>query len=194
MYTGDNYLTEIKSKVLGCERCGLCNTRTNIAIYRGNPRSDIMVISDAPSNIEDKTGIPMKGPSGSMFIQNLELAGLPLSEYFITNIVMCRPSANRNPNANEIESCSYWLSYQLEQIKPKIVITVGRIAASTLIPETKSMKMNQIEGKLFKPYLFDFPLIPVLHPSYILRNPSRESSYIVTLKNVVAQCKRIIET
>ena len=79
-------------------------------------------------------------------------------------------------------------------IKPKIVITVGRIAASTLIPETKSMKMNQIEGKLFKPYLFDFPLIPVLHPSYILRNPSRESSYIATLKNVVAQCKRIIET
>lgn len=194
MYTGESYQAEVKA-ILGCEKCSLSESRTNIVIYRGNPRSNIMFIAEAPGKDEDFQAKPMVGLTGSYLVDLLAVNGLTLHEYYISNTVLCRPINNATPTTDQIAACSKWLLWQIEKVDPKIIVAVGAVALSALDPGFKMGKdrITQREMKeSYPPHLRGRMVIPILHPSAIKRAPHREEAYKETIKALVAKIREII--
>ncbi len=104
-YDGENYKEEVK-QMIGCQRCDLHLSRSNVVTYRGNPRSDVMVIGEAPGKREDEKGIPMVGLTGSYLVDVLAALSFPLMYYYITNVILCNPPKNGDPTIEQMNACS----------------------------------------------------------------------------------------
>ena len=195
MYEGRHYKHDIEC-IVGCQDCALSLSRTNIAFYRGNPCADLMVIGEAPGEAEDKSGIPMTGPSGKYLVRLLEQNGISTRDCFITNVCLCRPPDNRTPYEREVDACSQWLNLQIGLIKPKVILSVGKVAAHKLIPDLDPrMKTTDIEGREYQPsWLRGAVVIPIIHPSAILRAPHKMQEYEATVTSVCARIKEILAT
>ena len=193
MYTGSRpYQDEIKDLIYGCERCNLCLGRRNIVVYRGNPRSDVMVIAEAPGEEEDAKGVAMVGLTGSYLVELLAAEGLTLHDYYITNICLCRPSRNADPTEAQMDACSKWLNWQIENVKPKWIIAAGRISYSRLNPKfiLNKSKITRVEGEVVSPvHLRPIKVVAIQHPSAIKRAIFKEEAYRQVLKKVVAEIK-----
>lgn len=152
---------------MSCTKCDLCLNRHNIVYGDGNIKSNIVIIGEAPGLTEDKTGIPFTGKSGKLLRSILLDLGYDMDVLYITNVIKCRPVGNRTPNPNEIDTCiKYFLSKELQLIKPKFIIAAGLIACNSFFMGTA--KMNEIVNKIYK--INDTYIIPVYHPSYILHS------------------------
>lgn len=113
-----------------CTRCDLAQTRQRVVVGSGPSRATLMVIGEAPGRSEDEGGEPFIGRSGQLIVRLIkEEVGLSRAEYFITNVVKCRPPANRTPRREEIESCHPWLVEQLALVQPRVVLALGNTAA-----------------------------------------------------------------
>ncbi len=186
---GDNpelrsYYHEIKN----CMECGLGSTRTNFVFGVGNPNSDIMFVGEAPGRDEDAQGIPFVGRAGKLLDKLLSDIGLDRSKIYIANILKCRPPSNRDPNPMEAASCLPYLQRQIEMIEPKILVTLGRIAAQTLL-ETDT-PIGKMRGQTFLYKGID--LVVIYHPAYLLRNGSGIEPTIQDLKRVLQLYKEKI--
>ena len=117
-----------------CQRCGLANGRTRSVPGEGNPHAEIMFIGEAPGFTEDQTGKPFCGAAGNFLTQLITSIGLKREEVYITNIVKSRPPGNRDPLPEEILACKPWLDQQLEIIKPKVIVTLGRYSMARFFP------------------------------------------------------------
>lgn len=171
MYTN---LHNVKDECLKCVKCSLAKTRNCVVFSDGNPKAQIMLIGEAPGAEEDKSGKPFAGRAGKLLNEFLQQAGINREkDLYITNTVKCRPPENRVPAKKEKESCERFLNAQIDLIRPKIIILCGATAAASFI-NTKE-KISQIRGKFF-----DGPhkslMIPVFHPSYLLRNHSTQEN------------------
>lgn len=173
-------LESFKEIVSKCEKCQLAALRRNLVFGEGNPNADLMFVGEAPGADEDAQGRPFVGRSGQLLTKMIEALGLKREDVFIANILKCRPPENRNPNLEEIELCSPYLLKQIEIIKPKAIVALGKFAAQTLLgTETP---ISKLRGN-FHDY-HGVKLMPTYHPAYLLRNQSGKKDAWEDLKAV----------
>jgi len=172
-------LEELKKVVLNCHLCNLAKTRTNVVFGEGNPNAKLMFIGEAPGRDEDLQGKPFVGRSGEVLTKMIEnVLYLKREDVYIANIIKCRPPQNRDPELSEVESCKGYLIKQIEIIKPKIIVTLGRIAFRYLLNDTTPI--TKARGKIYD--YKGIKVIPTFHPSYLLRNPSKKKEAMIDLK------------
>jgi uracil-DNA glycosylase family 4 len=161
-------LDELYSLIHDCSKCRLRETRTKFVFGVGNPNADIVVIGEAPGADEDLKGEPFVGRAGQLLNKILEATGFKREEVYICNIVKNRPPANRNPLPDEVDACKPYLDKQLDLIKPKLLLLLGRVASESLL-KTKE-PLNKLRGKVhnYKGY----KVMITFHPAALLRNPN----------------------
>jgi uracil-DNA glycosylase family 4 len=162
----DNWI-ELKAAVSGCTKCALHKTRTQTVFGVGDENADWMLIGEAPGAEEDRLGDPFVGQAGKLLDNMLAAIGLSRTKnVYIANVLKCRPPGNRNPEPNEVEQCSPHLLKQIELIKPKLIVAMGRFAAQTLL--TTDAAVGSLRGRVH--CYAGVPLIVTYHPAYLLRN------------------------
>lgn len=160
----------LEGACLSCKKCRLWEMRTNVVIGKGNRNADIMFIGEGPGQQEDLTGVPFVGPAGQLLDKMLASIGLSTENAYICNIVKCRPPGNRDPHDDEKQACLNYLRYQLAMVRPKIIVCLGRIAATTILsPDFKITKEHGtwVERK-------GYWMIATFHPSALLRDESKK--------------------
>lgn len=160
-----------------CNKCQeLCQTRHNIVVDRGNPQKKIVVIGEAPGENEDLQGKAFVGRAGQLLDKIMESIGLDTNkDMLILNVVKCRPPENRAPKSSEADNCKPYLEWQLNFIKPKVVVLLGATAAKHLMPEQKGEAMKDRVGQFFE--ISRYPQTKFLllyHPAYLLRDPRKK--------------------
>lgn len=157
---------ELKSEVAACHACSLCETRTQTVFGVGNRHAEWMLIGEAPGQNEDLQGEPFVGRAGQLLNEMLRAIGLKREQVFIANMLKCRPPNNRDPQAEEVAACHGFLLRQIELIRPKIILAVGRIAAQNLLKTQQPLaKLRGVQHRLEH-----YPLVVVHHPAYLLRS------------------------
>ncbi len=159
---------ELRSTALTCTRCRLAETRTQVVFSDGVVNARLVVVGEAPGANEDATGLPFVGAAGQFL--DLLLATVDLSRkdsVYICNVLKCRPPGNRNPQPDEIESCTPYLRKQLELIAPQALLAVGTFAAQALTGLQKPL--GKIRGEIHG--YQGIPLVVTYHPAALLRNP-----------------------
>jgi len=156
----------LKSAVSGCTKCALHRTRTQTVFGVGDENADWMLIGEAPGAEEDRLGDPFVGQAGRLLDNMLAAIDLDRSNnVYIANVLKCRPPANRNPQPDEIAKCTPHLLRQIELVKPKLILAMGRFAAQTLLDTEASIA--SLRGKVHR--YAGVPLIVTYHPAYLLR-------------------------
>ena len=160
-------LAAIRQELGNCQRCGLHQGRTNIVFGVGPDKADVVVIGEAPGRNEDVTGEPFVGRAGKLLNRMLESIGLKREVVYICNVIKCRPPQNRDPESEEIASCSPFLHRQIKALQPKVIMTVGRFAGQNIVGSEASMGELRRELRSMN----GIPVVPTYHPAYLLRNP-----------------------
>jgi len=169
-------LEEVRSELGECTRCGLAEGRNQIVFGDGNPVADLMFVGEGPGQEEDRRGLPFVGKAGELLTQMIEKGlGIERSDVYICNIVKCRPPNNRTPLEREVASCSPFLDGQIAAVKPKVIIALGKPATSLLLG--REVAITRIRGGWFE--YRGIPLMPTLHPAYILRQYTPENRRLV---------------
>ena len=166
----DSYnLSNLKNNVSGCLKCPLGLARNKIVFGIGDPKADLMLVGEAPGEKEDETGEPFVGKAGALLDKILLSIKLKrTSNVYITNVIKCRPQNNRDPLPSEVEKCQPYLIKQIQLIKPKLIVALGRVAGKTLLKLDISLK--EMRGKLH--HFHSTPLYITYHPAALLRNPN----------------------
>jgi DNA polymerase len=160
-------LPALREHALGCTRCPLAATRTQVVFGVGDPDADLMFVGEGPGADEDRVGEPFVGRAGKLLTSLIEGIGLTRDDVYIANVVKCRPPGNRDPQPEEIAACHPYLAAQLDLISPRVVVTLGNFATKLLL-DTK-VGITKLRGQQF-PFREGATLIPALHPSFVLRN------------------------
>lgn len=159
-------LDTLAAEVSACTRCGLCETRTQTVFGQGNPRARLVFVGEAPGADEDRQGLPFVGAAGQ-FLNRIIERGMKArrSDFYICNVLKCRPPNNRDPRADEVEQCEPYLKQQLALIQPLVICALGGHAAKTLL------KTGESTGRLRGQWHFyaGIPVRVTYHPSYLLR-------------------------
>lgn len=161
-------LDDLNSQICECIKCPLGKTRTNFVFGVGNPNADIVVIGEAPGADEDAQGEPFVGRAGQLLNKILEAIQFKREDVYICNILKCRPPNNREPLPEEIELCEPYLWKQMEIIKPKMILCLGRIAGQSLLKTNDTL--GALRGKFFD--YRGIKLMVTYHPAALLRNPN----------------------
>ena len=165
-------LDEVKAKCLNCQKCALGKTRTNIVFSAGVPNNKLMLIGEAPGYYEDQKGEPFVGKAGQLLDKIFASVGLSREkDVYICNTIKCRPPENRDPLPEEKAACREYLDAQLEILQPRIILLCGRVAVSSMLNTNQGI--TKLRGKWFEGPNFS-KMMPIFHPSYLLRNDSRE--------------------
>ena len=133
-------IEQIKEEVIKCTKCELSETRTNSVPGKGNFKSDVIFVGEAPGKNEDEKGEPFIGIAGKKLSSALENAGVSRDDIYITNIVKCRPPSNRIPKTNERETCQEYLKQEISIIKPKIICVLGNTVFNSILGGSEIMK------------------------------------------------------
>lgn len=161
----------LRESVSGCTLCGLAASRSNTVFGVGNPNADWLIVGEAPGAEEDRRGEPFVGRAGKLLDEMLRAIGQRREDVFIANILKCRPPHNRDPKADEAAACRPYLQRQIELIKPRIILAVGRIAAQNLLASDDPV--GRMRGRAHE--LDGIPLVVTYHPAYLLRSPSQKN-------------------
>lgn len=182
-------LEELHSQIKKCEKCRLCKTATQAVPGEGNPKAEIFFVGEAPGFNEDKEGRPFCGAAGKFLDEMLESINLDRSHVFIGNIIKHRPQSNRDPLPEEIEACTPWLHQQLEIIKPKLIVTLGRHSMHHFLPDIGSISMEH--GKAYKRE--DQMYLVLYHPAAGLHQENLKTVIKKDFKNI-NKIRKIIES
>ena len=165
-------LEHIREACLTCHKCPLGNTRTHVVFSDGVPNAKMMLIGEAPGFHEDQQGKPFVGRAGQLLDKIFTAVGLSREkDIYICNTLKCRPPDNRDPLPAEKEACRPYLNAQLDILRPRIILLCGRVALTSFLPQAQSI--SRVRGQWFDgPY--GAKMMPIFHPSYLLRNQSRE--------------------
>jgi DNA polymerase len=164
-----------------CQRCKLHTLgRTQVVFGVGNPDADLMFVGEAPGADEDLQGEPFVGRAGQLLTKIVEAIGLTREQVYIANVIKCRPPGNRNPEPDEVEQCEPFLFRQIDRIKPKVIVALGKFAAQSLLRTADPI--TRIRGREYK--YRDAILMPTYHPAYLLRNPSSKREVWEDMKRV----------
>ena len=177
-----------------CTKCPLHETRNSVVFGVGNTDADLMFIGEAPGADEDRRGEPFVGRAGQLLTQIIE-SGMKLkrADVYIANVLKCRPPGNRNPEADEVATCSPYLMRQIELIQPKVIVALGSFAAQMLL-DTK-IGITKLRGEFHEydgtglrvlPHKKPPVIMPTYHPAYLLRNPNAKREVWEDIKKVLA--------
>ena len=170
----------LKKECGSCQNCGLCETRTNLVFGVGKENAEVLFIGEGPGEQEDLQGEPFVGPAGKLLDTMLQIIDLDRSKVYIANMVKCRPPRNRDPGPEEMAACSQWLRRQIALIDPKIVVCLGRIAATGLIDP--AFRITRQHGQWFdregRRWMATF------HPSALLRDPDKRPEAFMDLRTL----------
>jgi uracil-DNA glycosylase len=163
-------LIDLYRDASGCVRCPLHQGRTNVVFGSGNANADLMFVGEAPGMHEDLQGLPFVGRAGKLLDQLLEEVGLRRSDVFITNVLLCRPPGNRDPQPDEIDTCKPYLHKKIELIEPKIICTLGNFATKLLTRSQRGItgvhgrpQVHELGGRTVR-------VFPIYHPAAALRS------------------------
>lgn len=164
-------LEKIKEKCLNCKKCLLGKTRTNIVFSAGIPNHKLMLIGEAPGYYEDQKGEPFVGKAGQLLDKIFASVGLSRQkDVYICNTIKCRPPENRDPLPEEKDACKEYLDAQINILKPRIILLCGRVAVQSILGTSQGI--TKIRGKWYEgPNMSK--MMPIFHPSYLLRNDAR---------------------
>ena len=181
-YAPSETLDDIKADIgPACTRCKLCTLgRSQIVFGVGNPKARLMFVGEAPGEDEDKKGEPFVGRAGQLLTKIIEAIGMSRDQVYIANVIKCRPPNNRNPEPDEVEACEPYLFRQIEVIRPRVIVPLGKFAAQCLLKSVEPI--TRLRGRQF-----DYRgtvLIPTFHPAYLLRNPSAKREVWEDMKRV----------
>ena len=177
-------LVAVKTEIgADCSRCKLHRLgRTQVVFGVGNPEADLMFVGEAPGADEDVQGEPFVGRAGQLLTKIIEAIELRREDVYIANVIKCRPPQNRNPEPDEVEQCEPFLFRQIDIIKPKVIVALGKFAAQSLLRTTEPI--TRIRGREYT--YRDAILMPTYHPAYLLRNPSAKREVWEDMKRVRA--------
>ncbi len=161
--------SQLENACLGCEKCGLCRTRTNVVFGVGDRDAKVMFIGEGPGEQEDLKGEPFVGPAGKLLDDMMSIIDLDRTNSYIANIVKCRPPMNRDPMETEQEACAPYLYEQIALVKPKIIVCLGRIAAMKLIRE--DFRITREHGTWTEKN--GIWMTAIYHPSALLRDVTK---------------------
>jgi uracil-DNA glycosylase family 4 len=160
-------LKGIREKLGDCKRCKLSQGRNQIVFGDGSSRAALMFIGEGPGAEEDLQGLPFVGAAGQLLNNLLSKLGLRREEVYIANVVKCRPPGNRDPEADEIEQCLPFLLAQIEAIKPRVIVTLGRPSTQAVLGT--QAPLTRLRGQWHT--YGNIKVMPTFHPSYLLRFP-----------------------
>lgn len=162
---------ELRSTVLACRSCKLCQTRNNVVFGVGSPRAKVMFIGEGPGENEDLQGEPFVGRGGQLLDKMLAHVGLSReNNIYIANMVKCRPPKNRDPEREEIDACIGYLRNQVHLIRPKVIVCLGRVAACAIIDP--KFKVTKQHGEFIERN--GTMMMGTFHPAALLRNPANK--------------------
>jgi uracil-DNA glycosylase len=163
-------LVELYREASGCLRCPLHQGRTKVVFGSGNANADLMFVGEAPGMHEDLQGLPFVGRAGKLLDQLLEEVGLQRGDVFITNVLLCRPPGNRDPQQEEIDTCKPYLHKKIELIEPKVICTLGNFATKLITRSQRGItgvhgrpQVHELGGRTVRVY-------PLYHPAAALRS------------------------
>ena len=184
-------MADLIERIRACDKCpGLCEDRKNIVLGEGPVPCNIVFLGEAPGAEEERTGRPFVGASGTLLRTMIFQAGI--SGYHILNRLKCRPPDNRPPEPEELLNCQPFLEEQLQVIKPRVVIALGRYAQAMFIEgDPLNIKVTQMAGKVLE--LPDYRVILTYHPSFVMRHRNREiqrffGNHLRLAKQLEVQC------
>ncbi len=157
-------LDRVHERIRQCNDCGLCTNITNYVPGEGPADAQIMLVGEAPGAQEDKQGRPFVGPSGSLLTRLLHSIGIDRKDVFITSVVKCRPPGNRAPTASELAACRQHLDAQIAAIQPRVIVTLGRFSAQSLIDKSFSITQQHGIPRRIGGILY----VPLYHPAAAL--------------------------
>jgi len=157
-------------EVRGCTKCRLCESRTHTVFGEGDAGATIFFIGEGPGETEDRTGRPFVGRAGELLDRMISAMGLKREQVFIANIVKCRPPGNREPAPDEVATCAPYLVRQLEVIRPRVIVTLGRPALQYMLNQKISISRMRGQWQAWR----GIKLMPTFHPAYILRSYTSE--------------------
>jgi uracil-DNA glycosylase family 4 len=160
--------TALEEAVRSCTQCALHSTRTQTVFGVGNRRAQWMFVGEAPGADEDRQGEPFVGAAGKLLNAMLAALGLKREQVYIANVLKCRPPGNRDPQADEVEHCEPYLVRQIELIRPRLIVALGRHAAHSLLKT--DLALARLRGQTLS--YQNIPLVVTYHPAYLLRTPS----------------------
>lgn len=160
----------LQDTIRTCTKCGLHKTRTQTVFGVGNPTASWMFIGEAPGADEDKQGEPFVGRAGQLLNAMLFAMGLKREEVYIANVLKCRPPGNRDPQPEEVVQCEPYLIRQIEHIRPKLIVALGRHAAHSLLKT--DVPLARLRGQRLSYH--GIPLVVTYHPAYLLRSPGEK--------------------
>jgi len=167
--SSDAVWAELAAKVRACTLCGLHGSRTQTVFGVGRRDARLFVIGEAPGADEDRQGEPFVGRAGQLLNEMLRSIGLPRGDVYIANILKCRPPNNRDPEPSESASCTPYLEQQIELVRPRVLLAVGRIAAQWLLQT--DTPIGRLRGRTVSYGARNIPLVVTYHPAYLLRSP-----------------------
>ena len=177
---------ELEKEIQNCNKCKLCNNRTNIVLGAGNKNAKIMFIGEGPGADEDIQGIPFVGKAGKLMDQAFKGIGIDREEVYIANVVKCRPPMNRNPEQDEVNACLDYLRSQVMLINPEIIVLLGSVALKAILGKEYSITASRgkwVERKGIK-------YMPTFHPAALLRDESKKIDFWNDLKEVVREANK----
>jgi uracil-DNA glycosylase len=163
-----NSLDVLNSMICDCQKCVLGKTRTKFVFGVGNPKAKALLIGEAPGGDEDKQGEPFVGRAGKLLNDILKAINFEREEVYIANILKCRPPGNRDPLPGEMETCMPYLMKQIDLLKPKVILCLGRIAANGLL--NKKLTLATLRENVHE--FNGIKVIATYHPAALLRNPN----------------------
>jgi len=179
---GQARLDAIRADIGDCQRCQLAGGRKTIVFGQGSPAARLMFVGEAPGADEDQQGLAFVGRAGQLLTDIIE-KGLKLSraEVFIANVIKCRPPQNRNPEPDEILACQPFLEQQIDAIRPRVIVGLGKFAGQWLLKTAEPI--SRIRGRFGE--FRGIQVMPTWHPAYLLRNPSAKRDVWEDMKQVI---------
>jgi len=180
-------LEELRDDIGDCRRCKLHSGRTHVVFGIGNPNAKLMFVGEGPGRDEDLKGEPFVGRAGQLLTDIITKGmGLTRSDVYIANVVKCRPPENRNPEPDEVASCEPFLKKQIELIRPKIIVALGKFAVQALLQS--KVPITRLRGN-WHTYM-GIKLMPTFHPAYLLRNPADKKLVWEDIKKVMKEMQQ----
>ena len=170
-----------------CEKCRLCETRTNVVPGEGDPHADLMFIGEGPGQDEDLQGRPFVGVSGQLLTRMIQAMGMERTEVYICNVVKCRPPRNRNPQPDEAAACLNYLRAQVALVRPRVVVLLGKVACQYTLGKQLFITRDHGQWHERKGVWF----MPTFHPSALLRDPAKKRDAWEDFQKVKAKLQEL---
>ena len=181
-----NNLEELRAAIGDCRRCKLCSGRTNLVFGVGNPNADLMFIGEGPGRDEDLQGEPFVGRAGQLLTDIITKGmGMKREDVYIANVVKCRPPENRNPEPDEVAACEPFLKKQIDLVRPRIIVALGKFAVQALLQS--KVPITKLRGQWHSYH--GIKLMPTFHPAYLLRNPADKKLVWEDIKKVIKELR-----